>query len=469
MGHRSIAEFREFETETNAFEMEIEGVRIWEHVRVPVWRAFRANSARSGSGFKPSYCDYMSGSYKLFRNLFFRNPYLAKQSDLAFFGSARRKLIDGLWEDIYTDLLCRSMDYDYVQFEHPFKLKHSTPAATDNLRYLDLIKYGGTFQRVLGMKEPTVSPPELGRVKAMQDLLRERYDCNFDILNEIRKRLHAHKTTHWMYQMLLRKIEPKLVILVCSYGQETLIDVCNELSIPVAELQHGIIADDHAGYHYPEEHPKKYFPDYLLIHGDFWRNAAQIPLPDERIITVGYPWLEQGIKRYQTESGAEQILIVPNQSTTEILSHFAVGCAENPQITDDIVLKLHPSRLDGWKKKYPWLLNSEVTVIDGQSPSLYELFAQSRAQVGVGSTAVYEGLCFDLETYVYDVEGASRLMPLVEAGAARRIDSVDALAAQLGRGADTFDREHYFAADALAAMQETLKRLMATGTVYERA
>jgi len=109
-----------------------------------------------------------------------------------------------------------------------------------------------------------------------------------------------------------------------------------------------------------------------------------------------------------------------------------------------------------------------VTVIDGQSPSLYELFAQSRAQVGAGSTAVYEGLCFDLETYVYDVDGARKLMPLEEAGAARRIDSVDALAAQLGRGADTFDRERYFVVDAHETMQKTLERLMATGTVYER-
>ena len=60
-------------------------------------------------------------------------------------------------------------------------------------------------------------------------------------------------------------------------------------------------------------------------------------------------------------------------------------------------------------------------------------------------------------------------MPLVDAGAAEVIDSVDALAAQLGRGADSFDREYYFAADALSRMQETLQQLMASGTVYEQS
>jgi hypothetical protein len=69
---------------------------------------------------------------------------------------------------------------------------------------------------------------------------------------------------------------------------------------------------------------------------------------------------------------------------------------------------------------------------------------------------------------VYDVDGARTLMPLVDAGAAQRIDSVDALAAQLGRGADTFDREHYYAVNARETMRETLERLMATGTVYEQ-
>jgi hypothetical protein len=114
------------------------------------------------------------------------------------------------------------------------------------------------------------------------------------------------------------------------------------------------------------------------------------------------------------------------------------------------------------------LLESEVRIIDGQSPSLYELFAQSRAQVGVGSTAVYEGLYFNLETYVYDTDGASILMPLVQTGAALRIDSVDTLAAQLGRGAEPFDREHYFAADAIYTMKKTVEQLIGTGTVYER-
>jgi hypothetical protein len=134
-----------------------------------------------------------------------------------------------------------------------------------------------------------------------------------------------------------------------------------------------------------------------------------------------------------------------------------------------VIYKLHPGEVNRWREAYPWLLDSEVTVIDGQTPSLYELFAQSRAQVGVGSTAVYEGLCFDLETYVYDVDGASKLIPLVQTGAARRIDSVDALAAQYRRGTDTFDREHYFVADALPRLQETLERLVATGTVYEHS
>jgi len=59
-------------------------------------------------------------------------------------------------------------------------------------------------------------------------------------------------------------------------------------------------------------------------------------------------------------------------------------------------------------------------------------------------------------------------MPLVDAGAAQRIASVDALAAQLGRGADTFEHDHYFAPGALETMQTTLEQLIVSGTPYER-
>jgi len=266
-------------------------------------------------------------------------------------------------------------------------------------------------------------------------------------------------------------VDPELLVLVVGYGRgmKVLIEMAKARDIPVVELQHGagIVNPQHPGYHYPEAYPKQVFPDYVLTWGKFWSQNASLPIPSERVIVVGYPYLDARIERYDNIPQRDQLLFISQGTVGEKLSQFAASCAADAHITSDIVYKLHPGEADRWRDAYPWLLDSAVTVIDGQSPPLYELFAKSRAQVGVGSTAVYEGLYFGLETYVYDIDGASTLMPLVDAGAAEVINSVDALAARLGRGADTFDREYYFAADALPRVQRTLEQLVASGTIYK--
>jgi len=60
----------------------------------------------------------------------------------------------------------------------------------------------------------------------------------------------------------------------------------------------------------------------------------------------------------------------------------------------------------------------------------------------IGSTAVYESLCFDLETFVFETDGAVALQPLVEGIVASFIRDVDELATRLGSIVEKqFDRE----------------------------
>jgi hypothetical protein len=270
-----------------------------------------------------------------------------------------------------------------------------------------------------------------------------------------------------LFRNLLMQIDPQIVVLYNAYNQHALIEASHHSKIPVVEIQHGRI-DSHLGYDFPQTPSLQAFPDYLLIWGDFWRENANIPLPDDRVITVGYPWLDRGVNRFAGVGASEHILFISNPSNGKALSQFAVECAEDRRLSGNIVYKLHPKECDDWQHRYPWLLNDEIRVIDGQTPSLYELFAESRAQVGIRSSAMYEGLCFELETYVYSTGGASPLSSLVESDAAIMIDSVDALAEQLGRGVDMFDREYYFVPDSLKTMQKTLKQLIDRGGVYDR-
>ena len=104
-----------------------------------------------------------------------------------------------------------------------------------------------------------------------------------------------------------------------------------------------------------------------------------------------------------------------------------------------------------------------MRVIDGSEPPLYRLFAESSTQ-RVRSTAVYEGLCFDLETFVFETDGAEVLRPLVEDGTASFVGDVDELATRLGSGAQKrFDLERFFRSGAVENILEELERIREDG------
>jgi hypothetical protein len=455
-------QFRSFEIEHDLFDLRIDGVPIWERTRFSVFRTIRQQNeiGQAQSSIEKSFSDYVRGGMLLLKNLFYRNPYLAKDSDLIFYGHQRRKKqLDGYWWDLYCDPIHESCDYDYVHFEHPHLLKHCQPAKTDQLRYLDLIQFAGTIQRLANLKQPKISSTKKDELTKVQTELQRQFDADIDLVNMVQAKLHQRKTQLWLLRRLLRCIDPDIAVVVVSYGRETFIEACQEQNIPVVELQHGVIYESHFGYSYPGDRTKVTFPDYLLVWGDFWKNRVDFPIPNERVIPVGYPYLEQQTKQYGNKASKKQLLFISQGAIGKQLSKLAMEVNKHPDIDHDIVYKLHPGEYDRWQKEYPWLLDADFEIIDSSEPPLYQLFSDSSGQVGVYSTAVYEGLHFGLETYLYDCLGAETLQPLLDEGAATLVSSADQLASKLGSHSGQFDREYYFAKNATARTCETLKQL----------
>lgn len=456
-------QFESFEQELNLFSVQSNQTPIWERIRFSVFREIIRKRGRgqahshSGDGVT----DYLRGFTLWLKNAIHRNPYFSENHDFIFFGHQRRKLEeDEYWWDLYCDPIHEQSELDYVHMEKPILLSHRSPARTENLRYLDLIDYGGTLQRKLGLRSPSIPNEVVSQLENAETEIQRRFDVDIDLVAEARKALHVRNTTLPLYERLLDRVDPEVVVLVVSYGDETLIEACKRKEIPVVELQHGVIYDHHFGYSYPEDETKTTFPDYLLTFGEFWNENARFPIPDDRVIPVGYPYLEQRLDKYDDVEPAEQLLFISQGTIGRELSQFALKVHEDDRIEDEVVYKLHPGEYDRWEDEYPWLAKSDMRVIDESEPPLYRLFAESSAQIGVGSTAVYEGLCFDLETFVFEADGADVLQPLVEDGAASMIESVDELAGKLGASAaNQFEREWFFKSDSVANILEELERI----------
>lgn len=455
--------YEEFEETLDLFSIRVEGTPIWERIRFRIFREIARQKGQGqphthrGDGVK----DYLHGFGLWLKNAVHRNPYFAGKHDFLFFGHQRRKLEeDGYWWDVYCDPIHEQSELDYVHMETPHLLSHRSPAKTGNLRYLDLIQYGGTLQRKLGLRSPSLPDDVVSRLREAEVEIRRRFEVGVDIVSEAREALHVRKTTLPLYERLLDRVDPEVVVLVVSYGRERLIEACKRKGVPVVELQHGVIYDHHFGYSYPEGKTKTTFPDYLLTFGEFWNENARFPIPDDRVIPVGYPYLEERLDVYDDVERSEQLLFISQGTIGRELSRFALEVHEDDRIDHEVVYKLHPGEYDRWEEEYPWLAESDVRVIDKSEPPLYRLFAESSAQIGVGSTAVYEGLCFNLETFVFEADGADVLQPLIEDGAASTIGTVEELVASLhSKNRQGFDRDHFFKPNAVDNVIDELKNI----------
>lgn len=470
-----IDRFMQLEVDAGFFELEIANHNVWDLCRLKIYRDLRRELGVMGRAHSPS--PSSSSVLNRYKNTFTslllssgsRNPYLADHHDILVYGHSRRKrLEDGYWWDLYFDPLYEEIELDYLHLEKQYLDSHLTPARTENLRYMDFIKSLGLIWQKTGIGLRGLTHQEQLAIEEIEYKVNEAFDVKLNIVPSIQHRVRFHETLFRLYRRMLDRINPKIVLLVVSYGREAFIDACKHNGIPVIELQHGVIHEHHLGYHYPDDRTKVLFPDYLLTWGEFWSDSVEFPIPDERVLDVGYPYLEQRSAKYAAVDQKNQILFISQGTVGERLSKLAVEVETHQFIDHNVVYKLHPGEYNRWQDEYPWLVDADIEVVDSSEPPLYELFAESSVQVGVSSTAVYEGLAFNLETYVYDCSGSEVIEPLIGGGAAELISSADNLATSLGTNTNSFESYYYFTSNATETMCEVLERLADEGTQYRQ-
>jgi len=459
------------EQQERFFDITVQGMPVWERGRNNFDRKIAREHGLVGQAHSNTTDNRWSGYAEIIHSILANtvrdNPYFASQHDVLVWGHQRRKqLEDDHWWDIYTDPIYQELTLDKLHVEKRYLGEHLGPARTDNIRHIEFIRGLAKVWRKLGRRPSKVPDAELDTVRELEASINKEFDVEFDLTQSIRRDVAIEDPLRRLYRHFLRRVDPELVLVVVSYGKEPFIMACKQLGIPVAELQHGVIYPNHLGYSYPGDRIKKAFPDYLLVWGEFWREHTEFPIPDERVIPVGYPYLNQRVQRYADVESEDRLLFISQGTIGEQLSKLALEVTEHPDIDHEVVYKLHPGEYSRWREEYPWLTDADLRVVDSSEPPLYQLFAESNAQVGVGSTAVYEGLAFDLETLVYDCPWSRVLQPFVEEGTAELAGSAEDIAATLGGGTVDFEREQFFRPDATERMGTVLERLQRDGRTH---
>lgn len=465
-------QFIQFEEENHLFSKKIVDVFFWERIRFTVFINILQNKIDASDGEKKVKREknFKLSNYLLkFRNYLLatfrirRNPLLVKEHDIIFFGSSRRKIQDdGFWWDIYIDHLEKELEYSTILFENDLFLKYRKPVRTENMVYLTFLDFLVDLKKYFRCSKVKMSEEEISYLKKITREMKIRFGCSLDLVYLVNHKLTRRKRVLPYYQKLITKIKPKAAIVICSYGKEDFIEACKLNKIPVIEFQHGVITKYHVGYSYEKNSAKKNnFPDFLFTFGKFWEESVNYPIPKEQIVSVGFPELEIRKQLYQAVKKKKQILFISQKTIGLKLSKFAVELSKIKNLDYRIIYKLHPFEFLSWKEDFPWLVHSNIEVIGHQGVNLYQLFAESEIQVGVYSTAIFEGLSFHLKTFLVDIIGIDYMENLIQTGIVTKINKPEELVSALSdKNAKRFDSEFFFKNNSINNIKEELDKIL---------
>lgn len=383
---------------------------IWEGVRFNVFEELLNNE----NLFKNSHDVVeinnleLKTKFKICRNVIFSFIGLSslkihkKKICYLFFSSGRRKIDDqGMSWDVYIDPLVTFIEnnYPYMILELPYQALHNNNPRSKNIIYTDYLNF-------INKTKIKIESDIVNYFTKLENQFSVDFGISVNILKIVKSFLKNYQNSKKNYYKLFKRIKPNAILIDGSYGKEALINAAKNLRIPIIELQHGIVSDLHLGYNFPM---KKNFPDYFFSFGPAWGKMAHFPIRQERIIPIGYQYLNTALSKLKSVAKRDQILFLSQGTIGDRLSEFAVDLLFYIPPDVKILFKLHPGEYLRWKTEYTTLYSASekglIKVIADDEPSLFQLMAECKWQVGVYSTALFEGMAFNCKTFVLDLPG----------------------------------------------------------------
>ncbi len=323
-----------------------------------------------------------------------------KNHKIAIIEHPRR--IDGTTEDIYTNFLYNIFPNDTLTIKHPIygkiipnsKTKHDSYYFDNALIKKNLLKFISFKNKYFDI------------TNKISKVINKEIDKNHDYFKFIEGLILDKILSCKLAKNFLSKYNFSCLIVVNGYGFNHFVLAAKQLGIKVIELQHGNIYDTHLGYHYPNSKIGSIdsFPDYLLTFGKYWNNQAKFPISKNCVKENGFYFFEQNLLSIKVSSHLKKnrILIISQQNIGRELSYFTIGLAKK-LINYQFIFKPHPKEILNGAEYLNEL--KDVKNLTVSRKALYELYPTVEFQIGVFSTAIYEGLGHSVKTIIYKTNG----------------------------------------------------------------
>ena len=433
----------EFEEEFSVETWEVEGMKIWPAVRIPLIAAWEKKlyysdgtlDAKPSSKLKRFFHEYLllvRSAAKALHSFFNRT-----KADVGVWGlDVERVKANGSYYTPYGDAL-RDLERDsglkFLCFDLTIK-----KFITSHYPCID-VSFGYNFARIVSrflflLKRKKKYQIDLDRCRAW---CKER-NLPSSGLNEkyLFTQFYTIRSLKNQYKRLVRRHSLKVCFVVCWYGQYgmALSSAAKELSVPCFDLQHGIAgASSSRVYSNWGRVPSG---GYDLIPGGFWcwtdEDALAIEkwgssqTPPIRTVVGGCVWqrlwLEEKQPReiFRIAASTDRLL---DRAGTKIL--FTMQGNEPPQVLFDL-LENSPSEWNWWIRCHPTKIGNldeleeklsafsrRVNLKEVSLTHLPLLLGKADVHITGWSAVTYDALCFGLKTILVHPSAKQFFEPLI--------------------------------------------------------
>lgn len=409
------------ESKHKLLDIKINEVKIWQMVRFTIFNKLNKEYGfyeEAHSGVKKNLINRIKKFKNIILNSIFNNPFDKRfQGTTLVMEHPRKVKINESYVDIYSQELVEDMESkDYFSIEYPYMDKHFKSVNNKNKSYMDF------FYLYAVLSLPSVlfkfTKQETKSIIELKEILNRDFQLNMNLKSFLYKKIIVFKLKYRFFDKLIKKKKINKVILVVSYGNYPLIAAARDNDVEVIEMQHGVITNYHLAYNFGETNKDlNYFPDKLLTFGPYWNNIIGLP-NQTKIETYGFGYLNKQLEYYSNvNKQKKQILFISQGTIGKQLAQKAYGIAKTmPDYY--FVYKLHPGEYSRWKNEYEALKKASklnnFEVIDNNEKNLYSYLAESEFQVGVYSTAIFEGLALNCKTILINLPGIEYMEELIE-------------------------------------------------------
>lgn len=424
--------YLEIEKDMDLFNKNIDGIYFWKLIRFKLYFKILSSFGlvKDRQSQKTSRKEQFFRTLNIIKNSLFYSTFKdTQQKEVLFFENPRKiRQSDGKYIDPFTYYYIK----EYSKYKNGFEIvdlghygKHFDKA-DEKRRFAESFYFDFIYKIKNKFTKQNFTEIEKNIIRDIEKNIFDKFEIELNIESFIEQKISDFKYQYDKFDNLFKIKKTKKVYLVCSYGKEGMIHAAQSNGIRVIEFQHGVMGKYQLGYSFPNNIKVSYFPNKLLMFGEFWSDNTDLPKKQIGIEYIGFEYLISKLNKYKDIEKEKQVLIISQPGNVDDLIPASIILAKNnPEYK--FVYRLHPKEVNNWRNNYHKLLDAteklENFEVDLCKLDLYMQILKSEFVVGINSAAIFEAITLGSKLILVNSSGIEYMNYFIKNRLAIKIES----------------------------------------------